>query len=241
MNSNRQEKLNQRTLLAAAVLIICGAAGIYFSKQNWLKEVFISVLASGIVTSVMSILTDRIEINPLDQWCIKNVYQSRQIMNADCDEIIKKAKNQIDVVAFGLKHFREEVDVESMLKKGVKFRIITMNPESEFVRQREMEEGKDEGYIQESIYDLVKWADDLNRRTYRGKIEVKGYSCMTLDFYWRVDDTIFSGPYWYDYDSQATVSYSFGSGRTFDIYSQYFEKLWNNDKIMKTMTKTSRK
>ena len=58
---------------------------------------------------------------------------------------------------------------------------------------------------------------------------------MTLDFYWRVDNDIYIGPYWYHVGSQQTITYKFHKGRRgFDIYRDYFESLWNdNDNTIK--------
>ena len=84
----------------------------------------------------------------------------------------------------------------------------------------------------------MKWADGLNKsKKSKGKIIVKGYKCMTLDFYWRVDDEIYIGPYWLGFDSQQTITYKFVSGKQgFDLYADYFEQLWNNEENTVVLT-----
>ena len=60
---------------------------------------------------------------------------------------------------------------------------------------------------------------------------------MTLDFYWRVDDKIFIGPYWHGYKSSDTITYEFSSkGMAFQQYSEYFERLWSNSEITRPLT-----
>ena len=116
-----------------------------------------------------------------------------------------------------------------------------MDPDCEnvFLKQREKEEGKQEGDIRNSINQLVEWADNLNNKNYRGKIVVKGYSSMTLDFYWRVDGEVYIGPYWYGIPSQQTITYKFtDNGKGFSVYTNYFEKLWNDSKLTKELTKS---
>ena len=55
---------------------------------------------------------------------------------------------------------------------------------------------------------------------------------MTLDFYWRIDDELYVGPYLYGIPSQQTITYKFvNGGMGFKLYSEYFESLWNNDKL----------
>lgn len=57
---------------------------------------------------------------------------------------------------------------------------------------------------------------------------------MTIDFYWRIDDILYTGPYWYGTASQQTVTYKFKKGgRGFVLYSNYFEDLWNNTTLTK--------
>ena len=108
-----------------------------------------------------------------------------------------------------------------------------MNPLSQFTLIRDKEEKKFEGYTKHSIEQLVDWANKLNSKNYKGKIIIKGYECMTLDFYWRVDNVLYVGPYWYGMDSQQTITYKFSDGgKGFSQYIDYFESLWNNEEFI---------
>ena len=130
-----------------------------------------------------------------------------------------------------------------MLNKGVNVRILTMDPDCEnvFLKQREKEEGNQEGDILNSINQLVEWANKLNKKSRKGTIKIKGYRCMTLDFYWRVDDEIYIGPYWYKFSSQNTITYKFVSGKQgFDMYADYFEQLWDDEENNKVLTRPVR-
>ena len=63
---------------------------------------------------------------------------------------------------------------------------------------------------------------------------------MTLDFYWRVDDEIYIGPYWYGIGSQQTITYKFIAGKQgFEVYAEYFERLWENEENTVFLTKVS--
>ena len=131
----------------------------------------------------------------------------------------------------------DEWKIETCLRKGVNFRIITMMPDSPYAAERDKEENKNNGTTSYSIQQLVEWADKLNSRSMRGKVIVKGYSCMTLDFYWRVDDVIYIGPYWYGVESQQTITYKYlAGGKGFTQYSEYFETLWNNTDLCRPLT-----
>ena len=57
---------------------------------------------------------------------------------------------------------------------------------------------------------------------------MKYYDSRTLDFYWRIDDIVYVGPYLPSSESQATITYKFEKdGRDFALYSNYFDELWN--------------
>ena len=63
---------------------------------------------------------------------------------------------------------------------------------------------------------------------------------MTLDFYWRADNDVYVGPYWYGLGSQRTISYKFEDGKGFEMYSDYFDKLWNNSELLTALTQKTK-
>ena len=176
----------------------------------------------------------------LSEWGFNSIYKTRSLMNEDCDFDLRSAEKQVDVISFGLRSFRTEQDrlTNELLQRGVNFRILTMYPSSDFVSQREREEKRTTNYIKNSINDLIEWANNKNKdESNKGKIIIKGYKCMTLDFYWRVDDVIYLGPYLYGLDSQKTISYKFTKGEVFNIYTDYFERLWSDKELTKQLRK----
>lgn len=241
-----KEKLNLKSIIVGLLLFILGISLILLDifKFKTEKGLWISVGCSLIASSLVIILTalcvERVKDNPLKEWGIAQIYPSRAVMNTDCEVSVNNAKYKIDAIGFGFRSYRDQKskDTEKLLKRGVNFRIITMDPDTAFVHQREKEEGEVDGQISNSIRQLVTWADNLNKKKYAGKIVIKGYSCMTLHFYWRVDDEMYTGPYWYGKGSQQTISYKYGAGKAFNAYSDYFESLWNNQGLMKILTKT---
>lgn len=239
-------KRNLKSIIVGLIVLVCGLimalldAFIWHSAASIILNIGCSLVASSGVILLTTFVVDAKKENPLDQWGIIKIYSTRAEKNADSDPELDKAKYQVDAVAFGLSNFRSKYSkkVESCLKNGVNFRILTMNPNSDFIHQREKEENSAEGQIVKSVNDLVNWADNFNQKGYKGKIIVKGYSCMTLDFYWRVDDEIFIGPYWYGQPSNQTITYAFSEGgKGFTQYSNYFEDLWDNKDIVQPLTK----
>ena len=239
-----KERLNLRAIIVALLAIIIGISMIFLLKEYaaWVG-IGGSLTASGLVILLQALLVDRIKVSQLDKWGLERIYYTRSEQNTDTDPELRKAKYQIDAVVFGLKSFRDKHGhlIENCLGHGVDIRILTMDPAGEFIAQREKEEKVSEGSIKQTIEQLVLWADQLNLQNRKGKIEIKGYNCMTLDFYWRVDDTVCIGPYWYGTDSQQTITYRYVDddirGLGFKQYTEYFEKLWNEAGLTRELTK----
>ena len=176
----------------------------------------------------------RIE-NVLTQWGLERLFRSRAEKNVESDPILESHNVKcIDGIAFGLRSFRttRENDVLSCLQNGTTIRFLVMDPDSPFVEQRSVEEESSPDTIKKSIKDLVKWANKLNQKSSKGKIYIKYYNAMTLDFYWRIDDALYVGPYWYKTISQQTITYKFRKGgKAFELFTNYFEKLWEDNEL----------
>lgn len=241
MNTNEKLVINLKSAIIGCAILVAGIALILLdlfiveSKQNLWISIGCSLIASAVVIIVNAIFLERRTKNPLDEWGIEEIFRTRAEKNIESHKLLPKTKNNIDVIAFGLKSFRDSQDktITTLLKKGVQIRILTMNPDSDFVRQREIEEEEAEGQIAHTIQQLIEWAVSKNKLGYKGRIEVKGYNCMTLDFYWRMDNVIYVGPYWYGVGSQQTVTYKFSANHEgYELFSDYFEDLWNNKEMI---------
>lgn len=164
-------------------------------------------------------------------WGLKHIFRTRAEKNTEADIKLLPHTMELDGIAFGLKTFRSahSEDIERGLLRGMRIRLLCMHPDSSFVKQREIEEKEVEGQISKSIIDLLEWAKALKKKT-GGNISIKYYHAMTLDFYWRLDDVLYVGPYLYGRASQATLTYKYEKGGMgYSEYSRYFEDLWNDD------------
>jgi hypothetical protein len=234
---------NLKALIGGLVLVIIGGVAIYVGFRSeggdgLVANIGYSLLASGLVALVQSLLVDVKEVSYAEEWGMAKIYETRMEKSKDSDENLGRVK-QLDIVAFGLKTFRQShtEQIKAALRNGAEIRILTMAPDSQFVRQREQEEDEPEGQIRNSIESLVMWADELNSHGWDGKITVKGYDCMTLDFYWRADGEIYFGPYWVNKSSQQTITFrwdrSWRGRKGFDLYAKYFEDLWSDSRMIR--------
>lgn len=232
---------NWKKISFALIVLIVGVTlaltDNYFIQSE--RSVWLSIGCSLIASAMFALLNVLIVDAKIDtrftKWGLNRIYNTRAEKNKDSDPKLSKIKYQLDGVAFGLKTFRagHSDEIENALKRGVNIRLLTMNPNSDFVAQREIEENESAGQIKNTIEQLIQWAQNLNAKGYKGKICIKGYNCMTLDFYWRMDGEIYIGPYWLGRPSQQTVTYRLAEGgKGFETYAKYFEELWNNEKVM---------
>jgi hypothetical protein len=158
-------------------------------------------------------------------------------MNIRSNICLRESKEQIDIIAFGLKGFRETQSyiVEDKVRNGLRLRILTIDPQSVFLIQREVDEGEVKGQIKNTILQLTDWVEKIKKISPNpGNIELKYYDTLPLDFYFRVDRNLFLGPYMYARSSQQTFSYEFEyGGAGFEYWSIYFERIWTDAQFSK--------
>ena len=232
--------INPYSIIVSCLLIIIGVVLIIANTANGISvNIGCSLIASGLVLLFSAILIDyHQEYIAWHEWKLEKIFKTRADKNNDSDPKLEGHHvKQLDGIAFGLSSFRSNRsdDVLLCMQSGMNVRLLIMDPNSDFVKQREIEEGAGVGSIAQSILNLVDWANKLNQKSNKGKIQIKFYDAMTLDFYWRMDDEIYVGPYLYGVVSQQTITYKYiKGGKGFALYSKYFEKLWNDSNFSYT-------
>lgn len=244
MNQKINKKLERmnagliNTIVFCIGLLIVAISFIPFANPD-IKNILISVGCSLLASASVSYLTSKylVRINRIKElieyWGIFAIYETRQEMNRSTDTAFETLENRLDIIAWGLKSFRDGKTkiVQEKVKRGLKLRILAPDPESIFVKQREIAENEVPGQIRKTIIDLGGWIDELKLlSTNSENVQIKYYDKLPEDFYFRVDDSIFIGPYLYGKSSQQTISYEFkGPSHGFTYYNDYFEKLWADD------------
>jgi len=215
-----------------------------YDRPGWVRENKSTNIEKDMIGELLQSLNLQKEIklaNELtERWGISAIYRLRQNMNMDCDIDLVNTVNQFDIIAFGLRSFRDSQDmiIKQKVREGLKIRILSMNPYGDFIDQRSIEEAEKhvitpDSQLKDSIIGLEQWARNINKTVEPKKhIELRYYNCMTLDFYYRMDNVLYIGPYWYKKSSQQTVSYKFIKGEMFNLYEEYFENLWNDERII---------
>ena len=248
--------LNLIVLLSGIVLILAGIIAGYFDRES-VSTVCISVGCSLTSTAIVGFLYVRYQTKHqkmkelMDVWGLKEIYDTRAIMNQSADRAQERAKERVDAIGFGFRSWRQAKtsNVIRMLGSGVRIRILSVLPNTIITKRREIDEEVTVGDISKSIIQLRKWVEELRKY---GDIELRFHKSLPLDFYFRIDDTLFIGPYMYKKLSQQTVSYEFSRyGKMFREYAEYFESVWNDaytvqqvesiEKLRKLFTKEASK
>jgi len=233
------EKYNWKSMAVSSFVVLTGILFVLFdifwvkTETNVWISIGCSLIASGLVILLGILLSEKSKSNQLEGWGLDEIFVTRMEMNPVFREESKPNIYKYDVVSLGLTDFRTQFGdkIEIAVNNGLNVRILTMHPEKGFVSQREIEENLNPGTMIKAITDLIIWANEINKRTSKGQIIIKGYTCMTLDFYRRYDD-IYVGPYWYGLDGRHTITYKFVNGsKGFKRNESYFEKLWRSNEF----------
>lgn len=232
-----KKHINTIAIIIELFILILGGCLVILTKNEIAINIGCSLIASAIVSILSTIFINfKKTYDVWDDWKLDKIYKKRSERNPDLDKKMQSHNiMQLDVIAFGLRSFRNlttENDIIACLQKGMKARFLVMNPDGEFIKQREIEENVAIGSIAQSIKELTRWVNKMNQQSTKGKIEIKYYNAMTFDLYWRIDEEITVGPYLIGMESQQNLAYNYiKGGYGFQFYSDYFENLWQNDDI----------
>ena len=230
---NAERTINLVIALLGVILIL---VGVLFVKHQSLSTVTISVGASLLASSVVAFLSSIYiqkyrrakEISEI--WGISSIESKRTLMNVRIDECTASATRNYDIMAFGLKSLRDgnPDGVMAFLGRGGTIRILSVSPDCPALNDCDVQEGKAAGSTALSIRQLKDWADALNEK-YPGRVLLRFGQYLPSEFYCRVDDSIFVGPYQFGKESQQVITLEFRNpGKAFSYYEAYFESLWNN-------------
>lgn len=208
------------------------------------EAVIVSVGASLIASAVVSYLSSiymykRKQAKEITEvWGLCSICETRAEMNTIVTERLKTAEDHLDIIAFGLKSFRETRQniLKERIEHGMILRIITVNPNCELLKQKDMDEEKVEGSTAKSIKELCKWIVEL-KRIKNAQVEIKFCNTLPTEVYFRIDNYIYVGPYQLNRESQRTITMEYRTtGEAFKYYQNYFELLWSNNSFCKTDT-----
>jgi len=238
ISSTTRERWNTKTIMTITFLIsvflIVTSIFIPTEYGDW-KNIQISVACSILASNFIMYLTSEFMLRSkrradlIDKWGVEAIYRTRAEMNVSTNIALSKCKDEIEIIAFGLKSFREvqTEEILRLIRRKVSIKILTLNPESKVLELLDKREGLITGSTKKSIEDLAVWCKELNAKINKSYIELKFYDCLPLDFYFRIDDHVYIGPYLKGVSSQQTISYEFTTGEGYMYWAKYFNTQWD--------------
>mgnify|MGYP007017246127 FL=1 len=193
-----------------------------------------SFVSTAIVTIVLifSLPDESGENAELVAWGLEKIHLERRVARISSDNFPEK---QLDYIAFGLQHFRtENKNIEKIarkVKRGLHVRILTLHPDSEYIKSQEQMEGSNR--LSEEIIELYKWVNrvkDCLGSNPAGSIEIKFYDNLPLDFFCHADNKIWFGPYQPGIASGDAITYELkAKSEGGKKYAERFQRYWNGE------------
>ncbi len=238
---NKNAKLTNSVILFIGLVLI--ACGVLLREKIPNESIILisigaSIVASAIVVYVSAkyLVKRQNVLELIEKWGLIGIFNTRSEMNRRADKTFVKLENKLDIVGFGFRAFRsvKGSEIEEKVKRGLQVRILTMNPESSIVKQRENDEHEVPGQIKNTIKDLIDWVESLKNNSPNNLVQIKFYDNLPLQSYYRQDNHIYTGPYLFGKPSQQTISFEYKNNSLgFNYWASYFESVWNNSDFAK--------
>lgn len=214
-------------MLAAANLIPMPA-----QATGILTSLSCSLLGGSIVIFILS--NNILNLYNIKQlmgtWGLESIYRSRKEVIKKLDKGVKTVNRELDCIIFGNEQFlkSQEKQLTKKLGESLKVRIITINPTSPYLEQLESELLLEPGSLKQGIEELTAWLNSMKEKVKKPEfLQIKYYDCLPLDFYLRVDGTIYTASYLNGVNPDDSITYSFCSqSQGYEYYLSYFEKNW---------------
>lgn len=219
--------------LAAVALLVLAT---FIEMPPKIGNIIISFACSMIGGSVVIFMLSNNILNLynikklMGTWGLESIYRSRKEVVKRLEKGVKTVNKELDCIIFGNETFlqSQEKMIIKRLGDSLKVRVITLNPASPYLEQLERELGLEKDLLKESITKLTAWIEGLKEKSKKPEfLQLKYYDYLPLDFYLRVDGTIYTSSYLNGVNPDDSITYSFCSqSQGYEYYLSYFEKNW---------------
>ncbi|WP_164673721.1 hypothetical protein [Aeromonas dhakensis] len=241
----KRKNIVQTVILLIAIILVLIALKLQSGppdsvSSNWytiLLSIGCSIIAVVIINIVeyQIILSEVNTIKIVNSWKLVSIFETRAEMNIETNRLLQNA-SELDIAALGsrgLINFQGDI-IKEKLKKGLKIRFLVPRKDSDFISQREIDEGATAGEIKNNIDRLIEWVESTKRELSlnNDEIVVREYSSLPVDSIMRIDGNIFVGPFMIGKLSQLTMAYQYKKGgKGYQYYEDYFNRIWNDENI----------
>lgn len=217
--------------LVGLVIVIMASL---FEKNTDYRTIVLSVGTSIIAASIVAFL-DMLRGEGMREYDekineiivkggLENIFKRRDL--EEYNELVKNATKSIDVTGYSLRGFYES-NKDIILKKCSEnkefiVRIILVNPASQYSINRDVEENEQGSQLFKETYNnLLKWSKKSQN------IQIKLIDAPLSDMLYRIDDIMYTGPYFYRTSSKETYTNRLNcNGWLFKAYQENFDRMW---------------
>lgn len=222
-------------ILIFAVGIILIMFGVWVGRMTQTWGAILLSIGTALVSTSLTFLINYLSEYKEDmykenvkKWGLCGIYKTRAEINDTSNNLLRKAK-ELDICAMGLKSFRDAQSdlIRARVKKGMKIRILTISPDSAYAKDIDENEGLLIGSTKTAVEDLQAWLGSMKKyQKNPDQIQIRTYDHYPFEFYFRIDNVVFCGPYQTKTSQQTITLYFEKGGEGYNYYRNYFENLW---------------
>lgn len=226
--------------LLSYALLLCFGLLLVGRKNPTVVAVGASIVATAVAGWVLFLRVwlshDRTYILEMkNKFGLLRVFEQRAIpIRDEYESRLQIAEESIDILGFGLQSLRQDYHLHfSEWAARARVRILLLDPEFpapeySVASQRDEEEGDDRGTIAKEVRRFVDACADLLRTSQR--FEVRLYRCLPMVNIFRIDRSLFWGPYLLlEVSRNCPTLLTQEGGILFDKLSAHFEQIWQSD------------
>jgi hypothetical protein len=242
-------KYKTRHGLYWALHVIVFMIGVALMKSDSQKLVSVgeSLIAAGIAGFVIFwyvLETERVSslLEALHDFGLRKIFASRGVsIRPEYDAAFAKVSDSMDVLGFGLRSLIEDYEgsFESWAARA-KIRVLIIDPEfpssrSSLAEQRDREENNQKGDIGRDVREFIRRTAGLIAKG-DGRFQVRLYKCLPSGNIFRIDDTLFWGPYLIGSQSRNMPTFVVKKGGVlYDVFATQFEAIWSRDEFSRAV------
>lgn len=221
-------------LIIGYILILKGSLNIDKNVSNIYISIGTSLIATGIVAT-LDLFRELVRENNFKKMNnviyeagIWSVHKKRDLDAYDV--LMEGMEKGVDITGYSLRSFFDSYEqvIKKKIKQNplIKIRMLVVDPESEFSKNREKIEGNYTGSVfKNNIEKIERELLDIDN------VEIKKISTPLTTMIFRIDNVMFVGPHLYKKSSKATLTLEISkNGWLFEQYQEEFERLWNDAK-----------
>ena len=220
------------------LLLIAAGGGILPVKGEAWKAISTGLITAGVAGLIaffyVVLQEGRVQRQrSLEESGLRDIFARRSVsIRPEYDQRLQDAHKQIDILGFGLNSLREDfLDSFATWAQRCKVRVLLLDPEAptgaaSFADRRDSEEGATPGKIRQEVEQFLAATTAL--RSSNPNFEVRLYHALPSVNIFRIDDSMFFGPYLLLQPSRNTPTLLIGRGTVFDRLEEHYNALWSD-------------